>query len=170
MPQSTIYFRDNFFSSGITEIFNGDKERIGSLDLKSAFTSSVDVLDQNGNITVKGHFPVFSFRWNISDGDGNALGSLKQRMSFFSKKYEYDAGERGIYSIKSEAFSKEYQILNSDEDVIAEFRRLSGFFESPVYQLTNQSENLFNDEVVALVMGVNMINKRNQSSANTGAH
>lgn len=165
MGQSMIYFKDNFFSAGVTEIFNGDKQRIGSLNLKSAFTSSVDVLDKGGTVVVQGHFPFFSRRWVIGDKDGNELGNLRQRITFFSKKYEYEAVGRGVYKIESEVFSKEYDVFNGDGELIAEFRRISGFFESPVYQLTNNSEKLSNEEVIAMVMGVNMINKRNRNNA-----
>lgn len=38
-----LYFKDNFFSSGITDIMDREGRVIGSLDLKSAFGSSLDV-------------------------------------------------------------------------------------------------------------------------------
>ncbi|QTN00656.1 hypothetical protein ERJ70_15980 [Sediminibacillus dalangtanensis] len=52
----SIYFKDNFFSAGTTEIFNEDHEQIGLLDLKSAFSSGVDVMDKEGLIVIKGSF------------------------------------------------------------------------------------------------------------------
>ncbi|MFA9557105.1 hypothetical protein ACERII_07370 [Evansella sp. AB-rgal1] len=165
MAQSKIYFRDNFFSSGMTEIYNGDKERVGSLDLKSAFTSRVEVLDKGNNVIVKGHFPLLTFGWVITDGNDNELGKLRQRISFFTKRYEYEARGRGVYKIHSEAFSKEYEVTNEADEKVVEFRRLSGFFESPVYQLVNNSDKISNEEAIAIVMGVNMITKRNNNSA-----
>ncbi len=36
MGEST-YFTDNFFSKGITEIFNSEQDIVGSLDLKALF-------------------------------------------------------------------------------------------------------------------------------------
>ncbi len=40
-----LYFRDNFFNAGRTDIVNARREPAGKLDLKSAFGSSLDVLD-----------------------------------------------------------------------------------------------------------------------------
>jgi len=160
-----IYFTDNFFSAGLTTIYNEKQEKIGSLDLKSAFTSSVDILNNEGTLVVKGYFPVFSRGWKINDENDNELGILKQQLSLFTKKYQYTAHGRGVYQIKSEAFSREYQIYNEDENLISEFKKISGFFTSPIFELTNQSEKLSNEELVAVVMGVNMITKRNRSAS-----
>ncbi len=43
-----VYFQDNFFSSGKTEIVDQNQQSLGELDLKSAFSSSVDVYDAAG--------------------------------------------------------------------------------------------------------------------------
>ncbi|MDN8590450.1 hypothetical protein Q0V21_16880 [Paenibacillus sp. 11B] len=47
-----LYFRDNFFNAGYTEIMNHEQEQeqAGHLDLKSAFGSSLDVFDNSGLI------------------------------------------------------------------------------------------------------------------------
>jgi uncharacterized protein YxjI len=165
MQPSEIYFTDNFFSAGITDIFNEQKDIIGALDLKSAFSSSVDVIDQSGKVVVKGRFPLFSRKWIVSDNAEHELGALKQRFSFFTKKYEYDTKQRGVYHIQSEALSREYCILNSQEEIIATFKRTNGIFASPTYCLTNHFEQISNEELIAVVMGVNMIRKRNNASA-----
>lgn len=170
MTQS-LYFSDNFFSAGLTDIFDENKQKVGSLDLKSAFSSSVDVLDADEKVLMKGSFPFFSRRWTVTNHQDREIGSLKQRFSFFTKRYEYEAHNRGIYRIESEAFSKEYTVLDDSDVVVAKFEKVSGFFESPMYRLSNHSENLQNQELVAVVMGVNMIIKRNRSNAaNSGAH
>ncbi|MBM7097483.1 hypothetical protein JSY36_17245 [Bacillus sp. H-16] len=64
---TTMHFSDNFFSAGRTTIYNGDKKEIGSLDLKSAFNSNVDILNKDDELLVKGAFPFFSNRWIITD-------------------------------------------------------------------------------------------------------
>lgn len=170
MNNSAIYFTDNFFSAGLTTIYNQNQEKIGSLDLKSAFSSSVDIINLEGKTVVKGSFPIFSRQWKITDENDHELGFLKQRISFFTKKYQYSAYSRGIYEIKSEAFSREYQILNEEETLIAEFKKISGFFAYPIFELTNQSENLSNEELVAVVMGVNMIEKRKRRAASSASN
>ncbi|WP_243292273.1 hypothetical protein [Bacillus sp. FJAT-47783] len=164
MKSSTIYFSDNFFSSGLTDIYNEQKEKVGSLDLKSAFSSTVDVIDLTGTVLLKGKFPFFSNKWMVLD-DSNELGVLKQKLSFFSKRFEYTAYHRGVYEIESDAFSKEYRMVDDNKQEIAVFEKISGFFQSPAFRLINYSSNLSNEELIAVVMGVNAITKRNQSAA-----
>ncbi|WNF38855.1 hypothetical protein RJD24_10720 [Bacillaceae bacterium IKA-2] len=165
MSDEAIYFTDNFFSAGITSIYNEKQEKISSLDLKSAFTSSVEIINLEGNTIVKGAFPFFSRRWKITDKNDDELGTLKHQFSFLTKNFEYSTHGRGVYQIKSEAFSREYQIFNDEEILVSEFKKITGFFESPIFQLTNQSEKLSYEELVAVVMGVNMITKRNRRAA-----
>ncbi|WP_280769211.1 hypothetical protein [Salipaludibacillus daqingensis] len=162
MDDRTIYFKDNFFSNGVTPIFNGEKVQIGQLDLKSAFSSSVDVQNADGKVVVKGAFPFMSRKWGVVGEGAREMGSLKQKIAFFAKKFEYTTDNRGTISIHSGAFSNEYTMMNEKEEVIAEFKRISGFFEAPVFQLINDSQSVDNEEMIAVVMGVNMINKRNR--------
>ncbi|WP_404452076.1 hypothetical protein LG329_17255 [Virgibacillus necropolis] len=161
----SIYFTDNFFSAGKTEIYNGNQEEIGSLDLKSAFSSGVDILDREGNIVVKGSFRFLSSKWNVKDQNEQEIGKLKKRLSLFSKKYVYHSYHHGDYEINSEAFSKEYNILDQDGNTVATFKKVSGFFRSPAFELNNHSSKLSTEELVAVVMGVNMIIKRNNNNA-----
>lgn len=163
----SIYFSDNLFSTGITEIFNENQERIGALDLKSAFSSGVHILDVKGNIVVKGSFPFLSNGWVVKDKNEQEIGKLKQRLSFFSKKFIYQSYHNGDYEIKSEAFSKEYDILDQHADLVATFRKVSGFFQSPAFQLNSHASRLSTEELIAVVMGVSMIIKRNHNSAAT---
>ncbi|OIJ17629.1 hypothetical protein BKP37_04045 [Anaerobacillus alkalilacustris] len=167
MSNSPIYFTDNFFSVGLTTIYNENEEQIGSLDLKSILTSSVDILDKGGKLVIKGYFPFFSRRWRITDANDKEIGTLKQRFSFLSKKYEYETQGRAVYQVESEIFSKEYKIINEHGTLVADFKRISGFFASPAFRLTNQSDKLKNEELIAVVMGVSMITKRNNASSNS---
>lgn len=166
---SSLYFSDNFFSAGTTKVYNEQKEEVGSIDLKSAFSSSLDVYDQTGKIVVRGKFPFMSNKWLITNDAEEEVGRLKQRFSFFSKKLEYTNFRHGSYLIESEAFSKEYDIRNSKNDLVATFKKVSGFFESAAFKLENFADELLDEELVAVVMGVHMINKRNDSSAATSA-
>lgn len=160
-----VYFQDNFFSAGRTEIFNGSKEKVGELDLKSMFSSGVEILDLDGSVKVSGKFPFFGVKWRIYDCHDQEIGALKQKLSFLSKKYEYDANERGSFFIKSEAFSKQYDIYANETSIVAKFEKVSGFFASPAFQLTNNSKQLTTEELIAVVMGVNAIQRRNNSNS-----
>lgn len=164
MKKNVLYFKDNFFSTGTTEIYNEAKEIVGMLDLKSTFTSGIDVLDSKGNIIVSGKFPMLGMKWRVYDNKENELGSLKAKFSLFTKKFEYDAYRRGLFSITSEAFSKEYELFENDV-VLAKFEKINGFFSSPAYQLTNSTERFTNEELIAVVMGVNAIQKRQNNNA-----
>jgi hypothetical protein len=168
MKDQTLYFKDNFFSKGRTEIFNQTKGKVGELDLKSAFSSSVDVLDNDGNLVMTGKFGFFSNKWRISDSSGVEVGVLKQKLSLLSKKFEYDSNGRGILSILAEAFSRQYEIFDEQSRLIARFERVSGFFSSPAFQLTNYHEKFPTEELIAVVMGINAIQQRNNSAAAGG--
>ncbi|MFD1739240.1 hypothetical protein ACFSCX_22425 [Bacillus salitolerans] len=168
MSNEVLYVSDNFFSAGRTDIYNSDKVKIGELDLKSAFTSSLDVYDLDGNALLSGRFPFFSNKWMVTDQAGREIGELKAKFAFFSEKYEYYANAGESYRIESEAFSKLYQILDRNEKEVARFEKVSGFFSSPVFQLTNSTGHINSFELIAVVMGVNEIKKRRQSAANSG--
>jgi hypothetical protein len=47
---------------------------------------------------------------------------------------------------------------------VAKFEKISGFFSSPAFQLTNHSDQLSTEELIAVVMGVNAIQRRNSSN------
>ncbi|WP_416291771.1 hypothetical protein [Paenibacillus illinoisensis] len=159
-----LYFRDNFFNAGYTEIMDGNQEQAGHLDLKSLFGSSLDVFGPEGLIC-SGRFGMLSNRWDVTSVDGRHLGVLRARMSFFSKRYEYDAGPRGIYEVSAPAFSQEYDVTGMGGRTVASFRRTSGWFSSGAFVLSNESEQLDTYELIAVVMGVHAINKRRNSAA-----
>ncbi|GGA46235.1 hypothetical protein [Paenibacillus physcomitrellae] len=158
-----LYFRDNFFNAGETEILNERNERVGYLNLKSAFGSSIEVYG-NGVQVCSGRFPFFSGRWEVQDVHGNTLGKLRSRFTFFSKKYTYETNGRGEYDILSPAFSKEYEVVN-DYGVVARFAKVSGWFSASAYELSNSSELLNDYELVAVIMGVHEIQKRHDNNA-----
>ncbi|ANS75921.1 hypothetical protein AWM70_16110 [Paenibacillus yonginensis] len=160
----TLYFRDNFFNAGETEILNERNEQVGYLDLKSAFGSSVEVYGE-GIQVCSGRFPFFSNRWEIQDIQGQTLGVLRSRFTFFSKKYTYETNGRGEYDILSPAFSREYEVVN-DYGVVARFAKVSGWFSASAYELCNYSELLNDYELVAVIMGVHEIQKRHNNSSN----
>ncbi|NMO95189.1 hypothetical protein [Paenibacillus lemnae] len=160
-----LYIKDNFFNAGETEVRNEAGEHIGSVDLKSAWGSSLDVYNQDGQKVCSGKFRFFSNKWEVMNADEAVLGVLRMRISFFSKKYEYDAGERGTYEIVSPVFSKEYEILDEGGTKMASFRRVSGWFQSGAYHLENHSPALGDWELAAVVMGVHAIQKRKNNSA-----
>jgi hypothetical protein len=122
----TVFFADNFFSSGQTDILTQDESKIGSLNLKSMFSSSVDILDETDQVLCSAKFKFFSNKWFILNA-------------------------------------------KEAEEVAAKFEKVSGFFSSAAFRLTNHSEQLYLAELVALVMGVNALQKRqNSRAANSG--
>lgn len=160
-----IYFSDNFFSAGTTDIFDKNEYKIGQLDLKSAFTSSVDVMDPSGSVRLHAAFPMFSRRWILKNKEDGRIGELRSTFSFFAKRFEYNAVGRGVYQVESEAFSHEFTITEErGNNKIAIFAKISGFMEAPAYKLVNYSEVLSNDELIAVVMGVRMILKKRRNN------
>ncbi|WP_058305696.1 hypothetical protein [Gracilibacillus massiliensis] len=74
------------------------------------------------------------------------------------------------FQIQSPVFSREFTILDDQETEVADFYRISNFFSSPAYQIVNQTNAMTMEELIAVVMGVNAIEKRKNSSgaANSG--
>ncbi|MDZ5710802.1 hypothetical protein [Jeotgalibacillus haloalkalitolerans] len=165
--ENRIYFSDQFFSAGRTDIFNGEKEKIGTLDHKSAFSSGINIEDILGETVIEAGFGFFSNKWTIKRGE-EELGFVKNALSFFTKKYRYFKNGQE-YEVESPAMSKEYTIFDSSRVAVASFRKVSGFFQTAAYELTNHSELFEADELIAVIMGVNAIEKRNRNSSAGGA-
>lgn len=162
-----LYFRDNFFNAGITEILSSEQEQVGYLDLKSSFGSSLDVYAEDHALLYQGKFRFFSAKWEISDGRGNSYGVLRSRFAFFEKKYTYETYGRGSYDIVSPAFSREYEVFDAYGSCVARFERVNGWFSSSAFHLWNDSDSLDTYELVAVIMGVNAIQA---ASRNNGAN
>lgn len=158
-----LYFRDRLFSTGITEIMDEVGASMGQLDLESMMTSSVSIYGPDSLLRCTGSFRFFSSKWEVRDAAGSELGVLRYRLSFFSKRYEYDAGYRGVYEIESEPFSKHYVVRDESGSEIAAFEKISGWLEAGAFRLRNHSGRLDSYELVAVIMGVNGI-QRQQSS------
>ncbi|RIX48712.1 hypothetical protein D3P08_23740 [Paenibacillus nanensis] len=162
-----LYFSDRFFSSGVTGIMNAAGEAAGTLDLESMMTYSVSVYGPDSAFRYAGKFRFFSNKWEVLDESGFEVGLLHTRFSLFSKRYEYDAGSRGLYTIESPAFSHDYSILDGHESEVASFQKVSGWLQAGAFQLRNHSPQLNSYELVAVIMGVHSIQKRQNSAAAT---
>lgn len=160
-----LYFKDNFFSAGTSQIMNETGEAAGHLDLKSAFGSSLDVYRPNGFKACSGKFRFMSLgKWEVSDGGGAVLGVLRARMSFMTKRFEYDAGNRGTYAITSPAFSKEYVIESDKGEEAAAFVRTSNWMQPGAFRLSIRSRLVDGYEWIAVVMGIHAIQRRRNSA------
>lgn len=167
MNYSHLYFSDSFFSTGQKDIYTKNKEVVGKLDLKSAFTSTIDVLDLKGNILISGKFPLFSNKWVVTNQAGEELGFVRARFSFFTKKYEYTAHKRGIYRIESETFSKTYEIFTEKGKRVGQFKKVNAIFSTPAFEMSQEKQDIEIGEMIAVVMGVNAIQKRSHAAANS---
>lgn len=163
--ESCVYFSDNFFSAGRTDIYNEQEEKVGSLNLKSAFSSSVDVEDANGEVVVQGSFPFFSNKWSVQQAQNKELGKVKTGFSFFKKRFRYETSDQSL-EIESPAMSKEYTLTDKSGVEVATFRKVSGVFQSAAYELKNHTSSISTEELISVVMGVNAIEKRRRSTAN----
>lgn len=159
-----LYFRDNFFNAGFTEILDDQENKIGHLDLKSSFGSAIDIYDVNDKLLYKGGFPFFSGKWEISNPDGSLVGVLRNRFTMFSKKFSYETEGRGSYDITSPAFSKEYEISDQSGALVANFAKVNGWLSAGAFTLRNQSLDLDSYELVAVIMGMHAIQKRQDAS------
>jgi uncharacterized protein YxjI len=161
-----LYFKDNFFNSGKTEILSGNQEVLGEIDLRSAFGSGLDIYDASGTLMFSGKFPLLSSKWIITNVSEEEVGRVRSRFAFFAKKFEYEAFGRGVFEIKSEAFSREFEVFDESGTIIASFQRVNGWFSVDAYCLDNRSDVLDSFELVAVIMGMHEIQKRHRSAAN----
>jgi hypothetical protein len=160
-----LYFSDRFFSSGTTDIMNGQGEPLGTVDLQSMMTATLSVYGAGSALRYSGKFRFMSGKWEVSDASGIEVGVLRARFSLFSKKFEYDAGHRGLYAIESPAFSREYAILDEGGRSVATFERISGWLQAGAFRLANSSPSLDSYELIAVVLGVHNIQKRQNNAA-----
>lgn len=161
-----LYFRDNFFSAGNTQILDAAGGSAGTIDLQSMFTATLTIYGADAVVRFKGKFRSFSRKWEVTGANYATIGVLRSRFTLFSKRYEYDAGERGIYQIESPAFSYSYTILDSNEKEVASFEKTSNWLQSGAFCLRNQSSVLDSYELIAVVMGVQSIQKAASNAAN----
>ncbi|GLX71247.1 hypothetical protein [Paenibacillus glycanilyticus] len=163
-----LYFRENFWNAGTTEILDEQENQIGHLDMRSAFSSAIDIYDSKGQLLYNGRFPFFSGKWEVSGADEEQVGVLRSRLSFFSKKYSYETIGRGDYEIISPAFSREYDIIDESENVVAQFKQVNGWLSSGAFVLDNQCEFLDPYELVAVIIGMHAIQKAASSAGTAG--
>lgn len=121
---------------------------------------------QNGRLLCKGSFPIFSGKWEVTGADGEQLGVLSSRFTFLTKKFTYEAEGRGCYEIISPAFSKEYEISDESGALVARLEQVNVWFSSGAFLLNNQCEYLGTYELVAVIMGMHAIQKRQCAAAN----
>lgn len=162
-----LFFKDNFFNSGKTEILSEKQETLGEVDLRSAFGSGLDIYNANGELMFSGKFPLLSNKWYITNAKEDEVGRVSSRFAFFAKKFEYEAFGKGLFEIKSEAFSREYEIYDESGTSIASFHQVNGWFSADAYCLDNHTDQLDSYELVAVIMGMHEIQKRHRSAANT---
>lgn len=160
-----LYFKDNFFNSGITTIMDVSGQYAGELDLQGAFSSSLTVYGPDRERLFHGRFPFLSSKWEVSNGKGDVLGKLRNKMSIRSKKYEYNAGSRGTFTITSPLFSKAYTIEDDNGNSVAHFQKVNGWLQSRAYRLVNEDSRLNDYELITVVMGVYELEKRDNDAS-----
>ncbi|EGL16510.1 MULTISPECIES: hypothetical protein [unclassified Paenibacillus] len=164
-----LYFKENFFSTGKSPILEASGIQAGTLDMKHMLSSSLSVLDSSGRKVCSDSSRLLSLgrKWDITDGRGNILGVLRPRFTLLAKKYEYDAGRRGIFDIESPLLSKHYTIRDSSDALAAEFRQVNGWLQSGAFRLRNESPMLDSFELIAVIMGVHELQRRNHMTGST---
>jgi len=162
-----LYFKDNFFNAGETSIMDASGASAGTLHLQSMFSATLSVYSSNNALIYSGKFRFFSSKWEVQDAADSIIGVLRSRFTFFSKRYEYDAGERGIFQIESPAFSYVYTITDVSGKEVASFEKTSTWLQSGAFRLHNLSTELDSYELIAVVMGVHSIQKAASNASAT---
>ncbi|WP_168120324.1 hypothetical protein [Paenibacillus sp. HB172176] len=160
-----LYFNDNFFSSGTTDIMNSTGDRIGTMDLKTMFSASISVYGKEGELRSTGRFRSFSNKWEVANTPEGTEGVLRKRFTFFQKVYEYESPSTGMLLIESPAFSRAYTIKSSGGQLVASFEQTNHWLQSGAFVLQNHSEKLDSYELISIIMGVHSIHKRARNTA-----
>ncbi|WP_172195758.1 hypothetical protein [Saccharibacillus qingshengii] len=150
-----LYFKDNFLSTGVTEIMDDSGAEIGRLDLKSVFSPSVDVYGRSGELFYEGRLQTVApyRRWMIYDANGEEKGELRSKTSLKGRLFEYDAGRRGLYGIHAPFSLKEFTVTENDQEV-ASFAKTNGWLSPNAYVLRSPSLRIEPYEWIAVVMGI----------------
>lgn len=162
-----LYFKGNFFNAGETTIMDANGASAGTIDLQSMFSAMLSVYESDLRLLYSGKFRLFSSKWEVRDAADSIIGVLRTRFTFFSKRYEYDAGERGLFQIESPAFSYVYSIMDTSGKEVASFEKTSTWLQSGAFRLHNLSTVLNSYELIAVVMGVHSIQKAATNAAAT---
>ncbi|MCM3749779.1 hypothetical protein M3223_20805 [Paenibacillus pasadenensis] len=162
-----LYFKDNFFSIGTTDIMDSAGAPIGLVDLKVASNSTLEVFGANKESLYVGKFPFFSSKWTVLDAKEKELGKLYAKMALFNKRYEYDSNGRGLYRLSSFAHTSDYEITNDEGAIIATFKKTSGWLSPSAYRLNCKDSRIDPMEWVAVILGMNQIQKRQSAAAAT---
>ncbi|WP_020618928.1 hypothetical protein [Paenibacillus daejeonensis] len=159
-----LYFNDRLFSRGRSEIKDANGVKAGTIDLERArilkMTSDLSVYGPDAQLRCSANYRFRSNRWEISDATGTLLGWMKIRASFFSKKFQYDADSRGVYTIEAPAFSRSYTIVDQNGSRVASFEQTNNWLRPGAFRLLNESPLLDDYELVAVIMGIHNIRKR----------
>src|SRR5690606_35222992 len=111
-----------------------------------------------------GKFAPLTNQWKIFDQNNQQLGIVKPKFFSFSKKYTYTRLDDVMFFINAPALSRDFTVYYEKDDVVATFIRMNGFFSSASYEIHLHS-SLEMEELIAVVMGVNAIEKRKRSSS-----
>ncbi|KMK75277.1 hypothetical protein [Alkalihalobacillus pseudalcaliphilus] len=169
--EHVVYFREKFFSRGITEILDKDNHKIGYLELKSGFRTRASILDENQREMMRGELKGFTSKWLMEDYQGQELGYVKQNYWSWNKKYHYNkAQDDQAYLFQAPVFSEAYQIQDGDGQVVGEVKRVSFFFSAPAYELTNRSLELSTEELILAITGVNALNRMYNAAVTSSSH
>lgn len=153
-----LFFKDNFLSTGVTEIVDEGGTEIGRLDLKSVFSPSVDVYGRSGELFYAGKLETVNLRrrWMVYEANGEEAGELRSKFSLAGRIFEYDAGRRGLYGIHAPFSLKEFYITENDEE-IASFANTNKWFSPHAYVLRAPFPRIEPYEWVAVVMGISAL-------------
>ncbi|GAA0426652.1 hypothetical protein GT022_03780 [Agaribacter marinus] len=73
MENNNVFISDNFLSFGYTTMKNKHNEKIGYLDLKTAFSSGAAVYDDKQVKQASGKLASFSNQWTVYDHNAKCL-------------------------------------------------------------------------------------------------
>jgi|GEM_PF-1245206 len=154
-----LYFNERTWTKGLSDILNSKGEKVGVIDLKSAWTSSIAIYDASDALICTGNFRTFSLKWDVKDAKGKNMGTIRDSSSFFKRKYQYETEGRGVYTIEIAPFMGACTVVDAYRSIAATFQQINGWLQADAFRLRNHSPWLNHYELIAIIFGMHQINK-----------
>lgn len=151
-----LYFKDTFFSAGESAILDEAGESVGMMDLHGLARAKIDIYGPEGELRYLAKLMPFLLWWKVMNPAKEELGMLTLQAALLKRKFKYDAGERGMYTIEAPAFTKEFVVTYEGAEVASLIKTNNFWSYSDAYWLHNESK-LDAYEWVAVAMGVNTL-------------
>ena len=166
-----IILEDKLISTGTSPIYKEEYQKIGDIKYHLFNLRGKIEVFKNGELISYGSAKILTFmpKWEIFSANGDKMGEINRKITFFKKEYEYIHNNK-IYKIKGDFLSRKFKIYNSKNELVIDVDNTSNIISLRPY---NFVINLLTDEIseweaISLVQGIRALVKIENSNNNHG--